>query len=154
MHTFIAAFMAYLIPVTSTAGRARYDAIAADIATASEADPIDNDPLRTSLLLAAIAYRESQFRWDVETCRVTGDGGKALGLWQTHSTALVCRDRKTAARVALHMVRQSLDVCQRLDPRDRLGLYTHGRCVKNNWHSRDRYKLVNSWLDAYLPEEP
>jgi hypothetical protein len=153
MHTFIAAFMAYLIPVHSAQGQARYEAIAADIVAVAEAEPIDNDPLRTSLLLAAIAYRESQFRHDVETCKVTGDGGKALGLWQTHSSDAVCRNRAEAARVALRMVRRSLDVCQRLSPVDRLGMYTHGRCVRNNWHSRDRFKLVNSWLDAYLPEE-
>lgn len=150
MITFIAAFMAYLSP---THNQARYEAIAADIVHVAEADPIDNDPLRTSLLLAAIAYRESQYRPDVETCKVTGDSGKALGLWQTHSSDKVCRDRREAARVALRMIHRSLDACQRLNPADRLGMYTHGRCVPNNWHSRDRFRLVNNWIDAYLPEE-
>lgn len=150
MITFVAAFMMYLAP---TSNPARYEAIAADIVQVAEADPIDNDPLRTSLLLASIAFRESQYRPDVETCKVRGDNGKALGLWQTHSSDAVCRDRVTAARVALGYVRRSLSACQRLAPVDRLGMYTHGRCIANNWHSRDRYKLVSNWIDAYLPEE-
>lgn len=37
-------------------------------------------------ILLAMAIRESSLRADVESCAVTGDGGRAVGIWQSHAT--------------------------------------------------------------------
>lgn len=40
-------------------------------------------------ILLAMAIRESSLRVDVETCEVTGDGGRAVGIWQSHATGIL-----------------------------------------------------------------
>ncbi len=62
--------------------------------------------VRAEALMLAIAVRESHLRVGVERCRVVGDQGRAVGLWQEHATgktrdALCALGASAQARVAL-----------------------------------------------------
>lgn len=138
-----ALFMAAILALSPRLAHDRAEDIARDIAHVVETEP----PLfqrreNAGFLLVAVAYRESGFRESVETCRVKGDGGKSLGLWQTQGDRAVCKNRRHAARVAFWMLRRSLEYCVHL-PRfeNRLSLYTTGKC-QPNWHSRDRFAIA------------
>jgi hypothetical protein len=64
------------------------------------------------LELAVTAWHEGQFRLDVQTCRVRGDGGRALTLFQLHrhwrggfSDRDVCGTLSLQAQLALRALR-------------------------------------------------
>lgn len=91
-------------------------------------------------LLLSIAWHESGMRWDVGQCDVTGDRGRALGFWQTHTRdRSVCEDFRYAARVALRRVRASLAACSHLPMAERLAVYTSGSCDRGREASRRRW---------------
>ena len=132
---------------------ARYRAIAQDIAVVAldpEEAPLfagDDGRAKTALLLASVASFESTFNGKVDDCRVSGDAGKAHGLWQTHaSKAQVCADRLAAARIALRMVRDSFTQCRAQNLSDKLSHFTDGVC-KHTWaRSRQRVdRAVRYW---------
>jgi hypothetical protein len=122
---------------------ARYTALAGDIAMVIEQDrgePIQSREFE-ALLLASIAGYESFYRKDVIECR-KGLGG-AWSAFQIAGGGIrakrnVCSSRREAARVALRMVRESFQECQRLAFVDRLSFYTDGRCEPRWWRSRSR----------------
>lgn len=107
-------------------------------------------------LLAAVALGESNLRRDIETCKVTGDGGRSVGLgqvmrgpnWQGHTRTQICSNRKLQLKLALHV----LDVC-RLRSKDSpsvLKCYTSGDPSKNSFAARHEYALYNRLRKSYL----
>jgi hypothetical protein len=103
-------------------------------------------------LLVLIGARESGYRRDVGTCQADAlgptrggvDGGPARGVWRIvarspRERATVCDEPSQQALLALVRVRESLHLCRHLAPADRLGIYTNGRCISNNVHSRFRW---------------
>lgn len=105
----------------------------------------DRARARTALLLASVGSYESAFADAVVTCRVKGPGG-AVGPYQTHrAQARACTSVAEATRVALDMLRESLEVCCRLPTEDQLALYTDGRCVSPWPRSRVRVGRAARW---------
>lgn len=70
-------------PRLDEATRDRY---ASDIAAAAP-------DVEIALALVATGTVESGWRRDVETCRMTGDDGRAISLWQLHAHWLAGHDR-------------------------------------------------------------
>jgi hypothetical protein len=134
----------------------RYRAIAQDIALVAldpEEAPLfagDEGRAKTALLLASVASFESTFNGKVDDCRVSGDGGRAHGLWQTHAPkAQVCADRLAAARIALRMVRDSFTQCRAQSLPDKLSHFTDGFC-KHDWgRSRLRVERATKYWSAH-----
>lgn len=133
--------------------RARYAAIADDIAAvASEPDeaPLFDGPggrEATALLLASIAWHESAFRKDVDACegiRARGDHGRSIGLLQVmagpnhegHDPQEICRDRRLAIRLGLHVLRRARATCGGA-PRAWLQSYAAGGCSIRSNAARD-----------------
>lgn len=104
-----------------------------------------NESLRSALvhddalaLLTAAVVNESAFREDVETCKVSGDGGRSVGLgqvmrgqnWEGHTRNEICSDRKLQLRLALHVI----DRCWERTPRPDAALrcYAAGDAAKKS----------------------
>lgn len=72
-------------------------------------------------MLAAAAVVESGFREEVERCKLSGDGGRSIGLgqvmrgqnWEGHTKEEICTDRKLQLRLSLHVI----DKCWARTPR-------------------------------------
>lgn len=123
---WLVAAMRAWAPTDAPAELARYAAFASDVAAVAVERPIAGTPAETAALLLAIASFESGgFRADVMACRITGDGGRSLGPWQTQrAPRSVCTDHRAAARVALDRIEESWTMCGRGE----LAGYTAGRC--------------------------
>lgn len=123
---------------------ARYAAVAADIAEIAFEEsepPLFEGPAgreATALLLTAIAWHESGFRKDVETCHgpiAKGDHGRSIGLFQIirgpnregHSAKDICADRKLQIRLGLRTLRRAKEHCGG-SPLTWLQAYGSGRC--------------------------
>jgi hypothetical protein len=86
-------------------GSDRAAEVASGAAVAAEASP---QPLEAGVLLIVTAWRESGFRKAVETCQITGDGGRAVTAyqlhrehWGHHQATEICADHALASRLAL-----------------------------------------------------
>ena len=152
LATFILSAMTSFVPLkdhrftdaTEDVTRARYETIAEAIATEVARDgnpfPNDTDNKRFGAVLASIGAAESGFIAKVGECTTTGDGGKALGYWQTHARREdVCNGLAGQVAVAAGYLRRSFQMCKHLELGDRLGGYTDGRC-QPNW-KRSRYRV-------------
>lgn len=98
MTALLLAAILSLSPALPTATAARY---AADIALAADGD------IDMAWALVATQHEESHWRVDVETCRVTGDGGRSVSAyqlgkwwWAGYSQAEVCASNQLAASLA------------------------------------------------------
>jgi len=114
----------------------RYHSIADTIAKASMEEPPlfkgKDAEVRTALVLASIASSESFFIANIDNCKISGDKGKAWGLWQTHAPkAKVCESREAAIKIAIDMVRTSFTQCASYNLLDRLSIYTDGECHRD-----------------------
>jgi hypothetical protein len=131
----------------------RYEAIAEDIAAVVSDEtepPLFAGPAgreATGLLLSAIAWHESGFRKDVDTCHGAwskGDNGRSVGLLQVmrgpnyegHSAKEICADRRLAIRLGLHVLRRAKEACHG-GPRSWLQSYAAGGCGKKSNVERD-----------------
>jgi hypothetical protein len=113
---------------------------------------------KTALLLLSIASLESNFRADVDRGDVRGDHGRSWGLFQINigtgrtvegwSGAELVNDRRKGFRVALRLVRYSLNWCRHLPEPDRLSGYTRGKCARDVW-SRARMGRADRWWKAH-----
>jgi hypothetical protein len=81
------------------------DRYAADIAAAAEGD------VDVALALVVIQDAESTWRESVETCKVKGDGGRAISAFQMHkhwwggkTSKEVCGSNKLAAELAANVI--------------------------------------------------
>jgi hypothetical protein len=148
-------------PPPTGADLERYKSIASDIEAVAydpAEEPVVAGPegrARTALLLASTAYDESYFRADVDDGRARGDAGRSVCLAQVWvgsgrtyegwNAADLIADRQKCFRAALHIVRGSLFWCRSLSGGDRLGGYTHGKCVRPNRIGRARWARAFSW---------
>jgi hypothetical protein len=131
----------------------RYESIAEDISSVAmdeDEPPLFKGPAAreaTAVLLSAVAWHESGFRKDVDICkglRSKGDNGLSVGLLQVmkgrnyegHSAMEICKDRKLAIRLGLHVLRRAKETCQG-GPRAWLQSYAAGGCGVNSTSSRD-----------------
>src|SRR5262249_8892401 len=140
----------------------RYEAIARDILTVA-LDP-DEAPIfdeadgraRTALVLASFAAAESGgFHIDVDTGKRRGANGAvcimqvkvgAHGTSDGWSAKDLIESRTRCVRAGLHMMRESTQTCRAMKGADRLGFYTHGRCVEGNGVARWRVGRAQAWL--------
>jgi hypothetical protein len=134
---------------------ARYMDIATAIAEVSldpDQDPLfggDDGRIKTALVMASVASHESFFNDRVVHCLKAGDHGLAWGSWQTHSgKTRTCRDLKTAATIALGMMRHSIEHCKGRPLADRLSLYTNGQCIAS-YASQVRMNRAIKWYTAH-----
>ena len=143
----VAAMMTWVPPIHSY-DEARYNVIAKDVIEVAFDEnelPLFKGPVgrtKTVLQILAIASFESTFREDIGSGKVRGKAGDICWMqivvpegkrvlltkekyqW-SRSEGLTSEDlidSKTCFRVALHMMRESIEIC-----RD-LSLYTSGRC--------------------------
>lgn len=122
----------------------RYKEVAADIVEVAfdeNEPPLFDGPAgreATALLLTAVAWHESGFRKDVETCQgplAKGDDGRSIGLFQImqgknrqgYSAKEICSDRKLQVRLGLHVLRRAKERCGG-SPLVWLQAYGAGRC--------------------------
>ncbi len=146
-------------PELEDLARARYEAIAADVAEAvEEAPPLfrgKHGRHRTAALLLAVALHESAFRLEVDTGASRGDAGRSCTLWQFNfgkgelCDALLA-DRKLAARKAIELIRRSQKAC-RGPVEDMLRVYASGSCKKGERESRVRVETAQRWFAARPP---
>lgn len=131
--------------------RARYHAIADDIAAAVEREP---SPRAAAALLTAIAIRESGLAKSVDApeCHPAivrkgwCDSGRARSLWQLQGARPA--DRREAAAMALRAAKRSFAACRSLPLPERLAAYAAGTCTSTAGRriSRDRYALQQRLL--------
>lgn len=115
-------------------------------------DEFSGGSLRSSMtkedalpMLAAVAVGESALRRDIENCKVSGDGGKSVGLgqvmrgpnWKGYSRKEICESRRIQLKLALHV----LDAChERSRTADAsFRCYTSGDPGKNSFAARHEY---------------
>ncbi len=146
-------------PETEDAARARYEAIAGDIAEVVASEP----PLfkgkvgreRTAALLLAVAFHESAWRLEVDTGLSRGDAGRSCTLWQFNlGRGELCdellQDRKKAVRKALDFVRRSQRAC-RGPVENMLRVYASGSCERGQTASKTRVETAQRWFAARPP---
>ncbi len=102
------------------------------------------DDLREQTVLARIAWFESNYRRHVASCKVKGDKGASLGLFQIQPRSK--RDREQACGtlanqvdVALRFVRRSVEECSANRGSAKLNLYVSGRCDRGDVESKLRW---------------
>jgi Tfp pilus assembly protein PilV len=117
---------AYYEPEAVT--QARYAAIAEALAEVMLAEPMsDSERLKVGVVMVSIGDAESDWRADVVSCSKGGDHDKSWGPWQTQlPKAQVCEGTRSAARLALGMVKRSFLICKELPTPARLSWYTDG----------------------------
>ena len=147
----------------------RYDAIADDISTilSDETEPLlFTGPAgreATGLLLATIAWHESGFRKDVDTCTGAlsrGDNGRSVGLLQVmrgpnyegHTAKEICGDRRLAIRLGLHVLNRAKETCQRMSPRGWVQSFVAGYCGWDTFSARSVcaafQRVGQKWLNG------
>ena len=160
----LSAMLAWAPPKTD-GDRLRYESIAVDIdAVVSDQaeEPIAPGPegrVRTALLLASTAYDESYYRADVDDGRARGDQGHSVCVMQIWvertrdgwTADELIHNRQKCVRTALHIIRGSMAWCHQLTGGDRLGGYTHGKCVAPNRLGRGRWGRAFAWPLPALP---
>jgi hypothetical protein len=165
MHITIATLAAYLMAAmlsfTPTSQHAyyeksavtseRYATIANDLAVVMLAqDMPDAERLKVGSVMVSIGDAESHWNADVVACKKGGDNDRAWGPWQTQlPKAEVCKDTRSAATLALGMVRYSLAACKRMPLGDRLSWYTDGRCMTKWQRSRYRLNRALAWVNQH-----
>lgn len=144
----------------------RYRSIANDAYMVStEQDWIGLEPVETALVILSIASYESNFRSDVDSGAVRGDGGLSvcLGQIKTHDPvkrAKLAKDRKACFRAMLEYVDRSWSWCRKLPWDERLSGYTVGKCVRSPTSRRYSKRIAESlhalWdsPEFYLLEDP
>lgn len=98
-------------------------------------------------MLAAVAVGESALRRDIETCKVSGDGGKSVGLgqvmrgpnWKGLTRSQICQNRQVQLRLSLHVI----DLCWLRNPSAdaTFRCYTSGDPSKESYAARNELSL-------------
>jgi len=113
-------------------------------------------------MLAAVAVGESGLRKDIESCKVSGDGGKSVGLgqvmrgpnWQGYSRKEICGNRKLQLQLALHV----LDACWTRAPESSstFKCYTSGNPKKTSYaarHEHQTYKRIHKTVEISMASQ-
>jgi hypothetical protein len=97
-------------------------------------------------MLAGAVTNESAFNDAYETCRLTGDGGRSLGLgqvihpwgWKRHSKEEICNNRKLQLALALY----NIDECWSTTPDAAASFrcYTTGSAKRDSGAARREYR--------------
>lgn len=109
-----------------------------------EEPPITGDKPGDVALAMRFVLEESSFRLTDKTgACISGDGGRALGIFQEQNTppAQAC-DPTIAARIWFGMAHRSVAQCAWLDPDDRLALLASGSCDRGRVVSRRRMRAA------------
>lgn len=148
-------------PEPEDLARARYEAIAGDVAEIVAAEPAlfrgKFGRQRTAVLLLSVAFHESAWRLEVDTGLSRGDAGRSCTLWQhNEGRGKVCdellADRKKAVRLALDKMRRSQRAC-RGPVEEMLRVYASGSCQRGLTESRKRVETAQRWFAARPPGE-
>lgn len=110
------------------------------------------DPREVEILIKIARFESGGWRADVGTCKVKGDQGHAMGIFQVHPFNMqeqndLCADYAKQAAVALYHVHESVARCKRSGYRgsDLLTGYTHGKC----WNESGKFRTaLNRWSDG------
>lgn len=147
------------LPGVRPEAEGRLRAVAADIATVVE-DPDEAQPFedhkRSALALVAVAYHESGLRRDVQHCKVNGDAGRSITLWQLmrgrswegHTRERLCADNLAATRAALHTLMRA----RTADLAGRLRGYTSGSAAVDNRAAREMLAIYWTLARRHLPQ--
>jgi hypothetical protein len=153
---------------TEEEGRARYEAIVRDLleVTYDPAEPVlapyasdEDGRLKTALTVLSVVRFESGYRRDVDLGvgpNARGDNGSSWCLVQLNigngKTAEgwtgkeLVKDRKKCLRAGLHAIQKSFALCEKLDVRDRLSVFTTGKCRNKQKESRNRVVWSQKWF--------
>lgn len=116
-------------------------------------------------LIKIARWESGGFRKDVGTCKVKGDHGAALGIFQVHPfndqerEDLCSPDYAKQAAVALFHVNDSIATCTKFGMKghDLLSVYTHGRChsfqdnvARIHWGNGDELRSL-MWTEEHPP---
>jgi hypothetical protein len=189
MEAWILALMLHLSPEerwkslpgheeTKAERRARYEAIAADIAsTVEKGDAIHKKREADAALLVAVTYLESGFQKDVDVgpCYRPNandkrcDEGRAACIAQirirdgytsehTHGIAGLTladlfKERKKCLAIAKFMLRRSFRACTKDGPDARMDVYASGRCGYGREEGKKRLKLAEKLMSLPLDEK-
>lgn len=104
---------------------------------------VTSDFSEAETLVKIARWESGGFRKDVANCKVKGDHGAALGLFQVHpylegdAEQLCSKDYRDQATVALQRVRDSVNICKMhgYQGSDLLTIYTCGHCCARNPHA-------------------
>ena len=102
------------------------------------------DDAREQTVLARLAFFEGSYSRHVASCRVKGDHGKSLGLFQiqprsTHDREQACGTLAAQVDVALRFIRRSVEVCADNRGSAKLNLYVSGSCDRGHAESALRW---------------
>ena len=153
MTNLAIALMTALQMTVTEVNQDRLKIISQDMISVVEQE-FSNNTLKSSIskeealhILAAVAVGESNLRTDIETCKVTGDGGRSVGLgqvmrgpnWKGMTRKQICNDRQMQLRLSLHVV----DVCWQKTPSANAALrcYTSGNPYKDSYAARHELAL-------------
>lgn len=134
---------------------ARLSAIAESIALEADAGPLwpgEAGRAATATLLLAIGVHESGLREEVQHCRVRGDNGRSIGLFQLmHRVACapwsvedVCGSDRLQASLALSVLHRHQDQCPRCAPRRWIAGYASGDGRRDSQAARE---IAQLWVD-------
>jgi hypothetical protein len=140
--------------------RARYESIAADIATASTEAPLyagTDGTAETAITLAVWAVAESgKLAADVDACERGGDRSSSWSLWQLREPwtpkDVSCGSRLNAARRALDVMASSRRACREAPQDERFAVYARGTCDSEQGRAISRRRSL--WAKAWLREHP
>jgi hypothetical protein len=108
---------------------------------------VTESPQEIETLVKIARYESGAWRKEVADCRIRGDEGGALGLFQVHvfpnekASDACSSDYRKQVRVALAHVRNSAEICGMHGYRrsSLLTIYTNGSCRLNSSAARLRY---------------
>ena len=137
----------------SDADQDRYRALADVIVEESVQAPLwpgEVGQLSTALALVAIAHHESGVLERVQRCRVKGDTGRSIGLfqlmkgasWQGHTADEICADDHLQARLALAVLHRAADQCPRCAPAFWFRAYASGNGGRDSAAAR---ATISTW---------
>jgi len=128
--------------------------------------------LRTAVMMAGIALYESGFRRDVHLGQgkfSRGDGGRSWCLLQMNIGASTVptadpilstwkgpdlvgeANTWRCATAGLHMMARSMRACSHLPLKDRLSVYTSGKCRQDEYKAVNRYSFGVSQFERHKP---
>lgn len=146
-------------PAANSARMTSYEAIAQDIDSAV-ASPISGYPFdgpaakeATAIALASIAMNESGMREEVRDCRIKGDSGRSISVFQLiagpgrkgYAEKDICSDHVLAARLGLNALTWYKNVSA---PINLFQGYATGNVNGHSWGARNQHQFFMSQLVA------
>jgi hypothetical protein len=126
---------------------------------------VTSDPQQVETLIKIARWESGGFRRDVASCKVKGDNGMAMGLFQVHPISrqealdLCSDDYSKQAAVALAHVNDSVRYCKMAgySGSNLLTIYTHGHCHRSKdnvaWLRWGDGKAIQKIIDTAPREE-